>query len=361
MIFLRLEPADLVRVRFADRLHPIGNTILACQALRDPALAAVMPEPASRGEAVAAATGPLRHLLPAQGFLPDFLTPYHGLESVAAGIEAIRATPRQRIRAELTEAYANLPATPWRRRFAAADRDVLELLTVSLARYYDAVLAPHWSDLTLTHRSWIARAAQTYALSGVDALLTDLHPAIRWRPPVLEIDSWWSGDVRGTGEGVLLIPTPFAGPRPRVLVEPGQPVLLVYPALALAPTGTARSGPDPLARLLGGTRAAVLRRLGEPGRHTTTTLGRHSGISSSSASEHATALRAAGLVSSDRAGGAIVHRLTPLGVHLLAQNASRPAGPGGSARVGRVGARASAGPSGPRSAAGEPWPEPGPP
>ncbi|MFV2115538.1 winged helix-turn-helix domain-containing protein [Micromonospora sp. LOL_025] len=41
------------------------------------------------------------------------------------------------------------------------------------------------------------------------------------------------------------------------------------------------------------------------------------GISISSASEHAGALRAAGLVSSVRDGGAVLHRLTPLGVELL--------------------------------------------
>jgi DNA-binding MarR family transcriptional regulator len=117
----------------------------------------------------------------------------------------------------------------------------------------------------------------------------------------------------------------------------------VYPALALAPNVSAPSGADPLGRLLGTTRAVVLRRLAEPGRHTTTALGRHAGISTSSASEHAATLRAAGLVNSDRAGGAIVHQLTPLGVHLLTQN-QNPSGP------------AAPGP-GPHGF----WPEPGPP
>lgn len=319
MISLRLEPADLVRVRFAERLHPVGNAILACQALRDPALAAVMPDLAERSAAVAAATAPLRHLLPAQGLLPDFLTPHQGLDSVAAGIEAIRATPRQRIRAEIAEAYADLPTSLWRRRFAAADRDVLDLLTVALRDYFDAVLSPHWSDLTLAYRSGVAQAAQTYALSGVGAVLAGLHPGIRWRPPVLEIVSWRSGEVRGTGEGILLLPTPLAGPRPRVLIEAGHPVVLVYPAMVLAPTTGSASTVDPLARLLGRTRATVLRRLAEPDRHTTTTLSRGADISLSSASEHASALRAAGLIVSQRDGGAIVHRLTPLGLHLLAQ------------------------------------------
>ncbi|PZG22878.1 hypothetical protein C1I95_04610 [Micromonospora craterilacus] len=319
MISLRLGAVDLARIRFSDRPHPVGTAILAYQALRDPAQAALMPDLAARAGAVTATTGPLRHLLPARGLLPDFLTPYGGIESVAAGIESIRATPRRRITTELTDTYANLPPSPWRRRLVAADPQVLDLLTTALHRYFDAVLAPTWSHLTLSHQDQVTRSAQTYARSGVDGLLAGLHPAIRWRPPVLEIDSWWSAELPGTGEGILLVPSPLTGLRPRVLVQPGRPVLLVYPAPA--PVGSPPRGPDPLARLLGHTRAAVLRWLAEPGRHTTTTLGRQAGISISSASEHTAALRAAGLVHSDRAGGAMVHRLTPLGLHLLAQNA----------------------------------------
>ena len=277
----------------------------------------------TKADAITATTGPLRHLLPARGLLPDFLTPYDGIESVAAGIESIRATSRRRITAELTDTYANLPPSPWRRRFAAADPQVLDLLTTALHRYFDAVLAPAWSHLTFTHRDQVTRAAEAYARSGVDGLLAGLHPAIRWRPPELEIDSWWNAELSGTGEGILLVPNPLTGLRPRVLVQPGRPVLLVYPVPVSA--GPPPHGFDSVARLLGHTRATVLRRLADPGRHTTTTLGRHAGISVSSASEHAAALRAAGLVDSDRVGGAMVHRLTPLGLHLLARNERRSA------------------------------------
>ncbi|MEV0610657.1 helix-turn-helix transcriptional regulator [Polymorphospora rubra] len=313
MISLRLDEADLRRIRFGDRPHPVGTAIMACQALRDPALAGLMPALAVRTAAVAEATRPLRHLLPARGLLPDFLTPYVGLASLDAGLDEIRATPRDRVRAEVSRAYTNAPASLWRRRFADGDPQLLDLVTVALRLYFDAVLAPDWPHLELAHRGAVARAAETYALAGVDGLLAGLHPAIRWRPPVLEVDTWWDADLAGTGEGLLLVPSPLAGLRPRVLVEPGLPVLLVYPA----PTGSAASGADPLTRLLGRTRAAVLRHLAQPGRHTTTTLGRHARVSVSSASEHASALRAAGLVASDRVGGAVVHRVTPLGYRLL--------------------------------------------
>ncbi|WP_341716681.1 helix-turn-helix domain-containing protein [Micromonospora sp. FIMYZ51] len=324
MITLRLGPADLARIRFGSRPHPVGTAILASQTLRDPALAARMPDLAARAQAASASTAALRHLLPARGLLPDFLTPYSGIDSVAAGIESIRATPRRRITAELTETYANLPPSLWRRRLVAADPEVLDLLMAAVHRYFDEVLAPVWSQLTLTHRSHVEHRARTYARCGVDGLLSELHPAIRWRPPILEIDSWWSAELSGNGEGLLLIPGPFAGLRPRVLVPAGGPVLLVYPVQIL--TKRASTSIDPLAQLLGGTRAAVLRQLAEPGRHTTTELSRRVGVSISSASEHAAALRAAGLIDSERSGGAKVHWLTPLGVHLLAGDVRPPTG-----------------------------------
>lgn len=322
MLRLHLGPADLCRVRFADRLHPVGTTMLACQALHDPTVAGMAPDLAERAGAatgVSAAASSLRHLLPSRGRLPDFLTPFDGLESVAAGLAAIRATPAHRVRTEVTAAYAKVTATPLRRRFAAADPAVLDLFGRAIDAWFGAVLAPHWSELAATHRRQVADAAHRLALRGLDGLFDGLHPAIRWRPPVLEVRTWWGGEVTGTGQGLLLLPSPVAGPRPRVLVAPDRPVLLVYPVAM--PRRAVEPGADPLGRVLGATRAAVLRRLAEPGRHTTTALARAVAISLSSASEHATALRAAGLITTDRAGGAVRHRLTPLGAHLLGEPA----------------------------------------
>ncbi|MEU4478629.1 helix-turn-helix domain-containing protein [Micromonospora sp. NPDC023966] len=51
-------------------------------------------------------------------------------------------------------------------------------------------------------------------------------------------------------------------------------------------------------------------------------LARGVAISLSSASEHATALRAAGLVTTERDGGAVRHRLNPLGAHLVGRPAA---------------------------------------
>ncbi|RKN28309.1 ArsR/SmtB family transcription factor [Micromonospora musae] len=321
MLRLRLRSADLRRIRFADRLHPVGTALLASQALRGPTVAANAPALVDRVGGVTsgdfrAATAALAHLLPARGRLPDFLTPFDGLESLEAGLDAIRAVPARRVRADVTAAYAELPATSLRRRLAAADPEVFDLLVRATRTWFEAVLAPHWAQLVLAHQRQVETAAQQYASTGLDGLLDGLHPLIRWRAPVLDVETWWSGDLPGTGQGLILVPSPLAGMRPRVLVEPDRPVLLVYP-VAVGSALIAAPEVDPLARLLGRTRAAVLRRLGEPGGHTTTTLARATGISLASASEHATALRGAGLLSTDRTGGAARHRLTPLGAHLL--------------------------------------------
>jgi DNA-binding transcriptional ArsR family regulator len=317
MLRLWLDAGDLARIRFAERLHPLGTAVLASQALRDPlasvgmasgALAA-LPAPAGPG------TTAVHHLLPVRGRLPDFLTPWEGIESVDAGLSAVRATPHRRIRAEVGAAYGRARVSGLRRRFASGDPQVLDLLLSGLRRYFDDVLAPRWPALSSAHAASVAAAGRTYALSGVDGLLGSLHPAIRWRSPVVEIDTWWDGDVRLSGAGLILVPQPLAGARPRVLVERGMPALVVYPVPV--PGVDACAGPDGLDRLVGRTRAAALRALAGSGSHTTSTLARTTGISLSSASEHTAALRAAGLVTSRREGGAMVHRVTPLGHRLL--------------------------------------------
>jgi DNA-binding MarR family transcriptional regulator len=77
-----------------------------------------------------------------------------------------------------------------------------------------------------------------------------------------------------------------------------------------------------LAGLLGRTRAAVLALAVTP--RMTTELARELGISAASASVHARALRAVGLLVTERAGKAVLHSATPLGERLLAEATHPP-------------------------------------
>ena len=107
---------------------------------------------------------------------------------------------------------------------------------------------------------------------------------------------------------------------------PAGTVLLASQALRqpLGGAGIRRRGREPLC---GRTRSAVLIHAARPGRHTTSTIARALGISVSSSSEHPSALRAAGLVSSRRDGGSIVHHATALFQHLVDPHTAG-AGPG---------------------------------
>jgi DNA-binding transcriptional ArsR family regulator len=96
------------------------------------------------------------------------------------------------------------------------------------------------------------------------------------------------------------------------LLDPAMPPVLIYPIEHTPQTLPKRNGLTPL---LGQTRAAVLHAIGTS--CTTTELARRVGVSPPSASEHATVLREAGLLSSRREGNRIVHRLTRLGLTLL--------------------------------------------
>ncbi|MEK8108061.1 hypothetical protein NKG94_29500 [Micromonospora sp. M12] len=142
------------------------------------------------------------------------MTPFDGLESVDAGLEAIRATSVGRVRAEMTTAYADTTVSPLRRRFAQADPEVLDLFGRAVRTWFDAVLAPQWAELVSAYRQQVTCASQRLAQHGLAALFAGLHPAIRWREPMLEIRTWWGGDVPGTGHGLILLPSPLAGPRP---------------------------------------------------------------------------------------------------------------------------------------------------
>jgi len=94
---------------------------------------------------------------------------------------------------------------------------------------------------------------------------------------------------------------------PAVWPLSSQRTVLTYPMyLGDRPDGST----DALAPLLGHTRAAVLATLRVPA--TTTALADRAGISLSSASQHTTALRNAGLISTTRQGIAVQHALTPL-------------------------------------------------
>jgi DNA-binding transcriptional ArsR family regulator len=127
---------------------------------------------------------------------------------------------------------------------------------------------------------------------------------------------------------VVLIPSFLIGDFTIVstdLQDPSAQPRLLFPATGGLASDTrlwSAAPPDSsaLGALVGRNRAAVMSSI--VGGCSTTDIARRAGISLAAASQHATVLRDAGLITTHRHGRAVLHTLTPLGTELLA--ASKP-------------------------------------
>jgi DNA-binding transcriptional ArsR family regulator len=267
----------------------------------------------------------IRYLAPPVGDFPDFLTPSQPAQDLPDGINAVLTAPRQRLRQDL----AVLPnARNWARPLADADPVALAELGDALHGYHRAVLTPVWPRLQSAIDAERSAHARTLLNHGIDGLLNSLRPTLRWSPPVLEADYPVDRDLHLAGRGLLLVPSAFCWRTPVTFVNPSLPPVLVYPlnltpgcltdpAALVEPASGTR---DPLARLLGASRAVALRLI-ENG-CTTGELARRAGFSQPSASQHTAVLREANLITTVRRRNEVIHTLTPLGTALLTANSS---------------------------------------
>ncbi len=189
------------------------------------------------------------------------------------------------------------------------------------------MLAPYWPQVGAGLAADRALRARQVLHGGVERLLNGLYPPrIRWRPPVLEVDllSGIEGDVHLGGRGLLLVPSVFATQAPLVDPDTEPRPVLTYPAHYDPATGpllvarpAASGAPAPVSALLGRTRAAVLHTIARRPGCTTGELAAALRITASGASQHATVLREAGLVTTLRDRNTALHTATPTALALL--------------------------------------------
>ncbi|MDT0573596.1 winged helix-turn-helix domain-containing protein [Streptomyces sp. DSM 3412] len=266
----------------------------------------------------------LCELAPPVGYSADFLTPTAGLSCLDEALDILLATPRTRLRADLGDLAPRRSPATWLGALASGDTTVLSTLGEAVRRYHRTALAPYWRPIRAQVEADRALRLHALATGGVARLLTHLHPQARWQPPVLELPYPVDQDLFLNGRGLVLLPSFFCFGIPITLKNPDTPPVLVYPVVrspGWAAGDTARPGPGPrsLTALLGRTRATVMQLLVHAG--TTGELACRADISAASASQHATVLRQAGLISTRRQGNTVRHSLTPLGAELL--NSSR--------------------------------------
>jgi len=267
----------------------------------------------------------LASLVPARGDCPDFLTPTAG-SAFDAGMERLRATPRERVGREIAHCFRGRRVPPWIRSLARGDRDARTELEQALVAYHGTVLAPWLDEIGERVRTDRARRARDLLDGGVDRFLSALPP-MSWTPPVLSARYPVDRDLHLRGRGLTLVPSHFCWQTPITLVDPQLPPVLVYPAWEgddaqePAPRPGGPGSREALGALLGHTRGQMLYALSCPA--STSELARRTGTSIGTASKHATVLRDAGLISSARRGTTMLHTLTGIGRALLGETQPR--------------------------------------
>ncbi|MEU1121319.1 MULTISPECIES: winged helix-turn-helix domain-containing protein [unclassified Streptomyces] len=321
---------DLARTRVVAAPRPLLEVGLALWMLGQ-------PECVRRLDAWQRATfrrlaAPVKQLAgrrPGAGKAPDFvLTPTLG-DSTAEALRIVAATPVEQVQTQIRRLAAHYEQAPAWLRSLGDDHEALRAYNELLHEIHEHVVAPHWHTIDKVTAAARTRHTQLLAHNGVETMFNTLAPGtIRWNPPVLSIVAPADHDVTLGGRGLLLIPTllagdPFLGLDPYNVSDAQAQRWLSFsigraalPPLSTPPT--VRSAPaQSLSRLLGRTRAMVLAAIGDRPGCNTTQLARRLEISTASASEHATALRAAGLTTAARHRNTMLHTLTSTGRAIL--------------------------------------------
>ncbi|GLX47623.1 transcriptional regulator [Streptomyces hygroscopicus subsp. hygroscopicus] len=320
---MHLSTDDLTRVRTAQAPDPMWESLLSMHVLRSADAPAVYGRwrratPVTLG----AAARRILRLAPPTGYSPDFLTPAAGESGLESGVAALLATPRHRLRHDLTELARTGPPLPsWARALADGEREAVRQLSEGVRAYFRTALEPYWPHIGSRFEAERTAHGHTLAEQGVSGLLSTLHPLLVWESPVLTVHGpLGERDLHLDGRGVLLLPSYFCWGAPTVLRDPTLPPVVVYPmahrtGTTLTPDTRGEPAGTSLEGLIGRTRAAILRNA--VGGRTTTALARAAGVSPGTASHHASVLREAGLVTTRRKGPSVLHVATPLGQALL--------------------------------------------
>ncbi|WP_055589597.1 ArsR/SmtB family transcription factor [Streptacidiphilus griseoplanus] len=331
---LRFEVAadDLARSRFA--ISPAFELCCLLRALAygegtlPPAWSARLRPVFERLRRTTALDAALALNVPGAG--ADFTAPPPGgpAQTWADDLRAIRSTPAAVARREIAALTAARPVRDPSVRAVLDAGDAVALLAEALDRAWHELLAPDWSRVRAVCERDVQYRLAVIGTHGWAATVSGLKRGSSWRRGGLELADA-SGDsepVRLHGEGLLLIPSVFVGPRGASHHEEPWPKTVVYPArgtAALLRPGS-EAPPRALAALLGRSRALLLLELATPA--STTQLAHSLALAPGAVGDHLTVLRRAGLLDRARAGRSVLYRRTPLGDALAAGAAAEPGG-----------------------------------
>lgn len=240
--------------------------------------------------------------------IPGFVCPppTSPLPDLDAELATLRATPADQIAREV-EAIPEITTRPDANTLADVIRE-----------YWDRAIAPFWPRIQTLLEADVQYRARRLTTGGPAALFADLNPAVRWRDDRLLIEHPRVKARHGLrGKGLLLVPSAFTWPRVFSITTPGWQPTMRYPPRGVAELWVDRkvTPSKALVGVFGASRARLLAELADPA--STTELARRIGLTAGGVSQHLTALKAAGLVSSHRVGRQVLYARTAVTETLL--------------------------------------------
>jgi DNA-binding transcriptional ArsR family regulator len=262
-------------------------------------------------------------LVPARPYIANFL--FAGAADTGTTIEdqlkIIAGTPAEKLLQDLTDVWHGelVPAVV---RTILADPAGPERVASALGDYWSVALEPHWASIRAVLDEDVAFRATELTRAGLGAMLAGLHPSVTVIGDVLHINKAGNAWEELSEAGLVLVPSAFTWPRVIFAASDSGPWSLTYAARGVGnlwsraePNGSAG---DPLAALLGRTRAVILGCLAIP--RSTTELAVKLGQSPPAVSQHLAVLRRSGLACSWRSGRRVLYHRTSLGDGIVAAN-----------------------------------------
>jgi len=318
MVTFVFSPEDYLHCRFA--ISPVGETFGVARLLAQPAAASTR-RTWLRARSAQIETllrdvdlAPLLALLPESGYVPDFLTPppRSPTPTIVDELNIIRNTSEKRARSEIERSLDRRRIDDRQRRRlagAGAATRLAELLDL----VWQCLVEPSWPAISDLLRKDIAYRSRRLADGGLARLFADFSPLVRFHGARLKVSQRTNAVRELGGQGILLMPSVFIGPRIGSMIDPPWPSSLIYPARGAGRLGSERQyPPEPaVARLIGPTRAEILEALVEP--TTTSALAQSLRRSPGNIADHLAVLRDADLVTATRNGRHVIYGLTALG------------------------------------------------
>lgn len=181
---IHLTRDDLLRVSLGEGADPVFETVISLRAVqrRRPG-AAFGPWQRWARQQIPRSVQLLRSLVPPHEPCPDFLTPLNATD-LDAGLDALLYTPKSTLHSELEE-FTHVTGKPlaWASSLADGSPRALETVSHAIHDWHRTAIAPMQQHLHARTEATRLSAARTLLAEGLDAMLSRLHPTIRWTPP----------------------------------------------------------------------------------------------------------------------------------------------------------------------------------